>query len=256
MLYAIAKTLVLPPTSFFILFFAGLLLKRRWPRLGRSFLVVLLMVVYLATTPFVAGELMAPLQIAGPVDLENPDPDVDAIVVLGAGVYSDAPEYQPLRNGDAGFDAADSLSLERLEYAAYLARATGKPLLVSGGPIGLPSDRPLAQVMLATLQRDFGVGVRWIEQRSDSTSTNATLSAALLREEQVDRIYLVTHAWHMPRALIAFEETGIEVIPAPTRFVSRSELQLQDFVPSAKALLVTFYATHEWLGIVWYRLRS
>lgn len=273
MLYILVKTLVLPPACFFVLFFIGLLVKRRWPKLGRALLWGLLIVVYLATTPFVAGELMAPLQPFPPVDLQASDQRADAIVVVGAGVYFSAPEYTAPDGGASGpstsnlagtsnlpgtsnLDAAGSLTLQRLQYAAYLARATGKPVLVSGGPADPSSQASLADVMADTMKRDFGVPVRWIEDRSDNTRTNALLSAEKLRQEGIERIYLVTHAWHMPRALFAFQEAGLEVVPAPTRFESRSTIEAQDFVPSPKALLATFYAVHEWLGIAWYRLRG
>ena len=93
MLYGIATSLILPPTCFFGLLVLGLLVKRRWPRVGRAWLYLLLILVYMSTTPYVAGELMAPLQPYPPIDPENPDPEVRAIVVLGAGVYYGAPEY-------------------------------------------------------------------------------------------------------------------------------------------------------------------
>jgi len=271
LLYTLVKTLVLPPACFFVLFFIGLLVKRRWPKLGRALLWGLLIVVYLATTPFVAGELMAPLQPYPPVDLQSSDQRADAIVVIGAGIYFAAPEYAAPDGGAsapdtsrldgtglevAGLDVAGALTLQRLQYAAYLARATGKPVLVSGGPADPSSQASLAEVMADTMERDFGVPVRWIEDRSDNTRTNALLSAEKLRQEGIERIYLVTHAWHMPRALFAFQEAGLEVVPAPTRFESRSTIEPQDFVPSPKALLATFYAVHEWLGIAWYRLRG
>ncbi|MEQ9607160.1 MAG: YdcF family protein [Kiloniellaceae bacterium] len=261
MLYTVVKTLVLPPACFFVLFFIGLLVKRRWPRLGRALLWGLLVVVYLATTPFVAGELMAPLQPFPPVDLQASDQRADAIVVVGAGIYFSAPEYAAPDGGASGagasnLDVAGALTLQRLQYAAYLARATGKPVLVSGGPADPSSQASLADVMAETMTRDFGVAVRWIEDRSDNTRTNALFSAEKLRAEGIERIYLVTHAWHMPRALFAFQEAGLAVVPAPTRFESRSTIEPQDFVPSAKALLATFYAVHEWLGLVWYRLRG
>ena len=63
MLYKILKTLVLPPTSLFVLLMVGWLLQRRWPRLGRSFLLLLLAVTYLATTPFLAGDWLVALEI-------------------------------------------------------------------------------------------------------------------------------------------------------------------------------------------------
>ena len=61
MFYKILKTLLLPPTVFFVLFFAGCLVMKWRPRLGRAVLWILLALVYLTTTPFTAGELMAPL---------------------------------------------------------------------------------------------------------------------------------------------------------------------------------------------------
>src|SRR3546814_14485454 len=87
--------------------------------------------------------------------------------------------------------------------------------------------------MQSTRERDFGVEVRWTESESTSTWTNARLSAAKLRAAGIRRFYLVTHAWHMPRAMLAFAGTGLEAVPAPTCFASRSELGWVDFLPSA-----------------------
>lgn len=256
MLYKILKTLVLPPTSFFVVFFIGLLLTRWRPRLGRAVLWSLLAVVYLASTSFVAGELMAPLQPYGPLELQDLDPEAGAIIVLSAGVYDSAPEYQPSGEKCPVVDAAGSLTLERLQYAAHLFRASGKPILVTGGPTGAVPERRIADAMKETLERDFGVPVRWVEDRALTTRSNAEFSSALLRDKGIERAYLVTHAWHMPRAMLAFEGSGVTVIPAPTRFVSRAEPQWSDFVPSAQAFRTTFYAVHEWLGLAWYRLRG
>jgi uncharacterized SAM-binding protein YcdF (DUF218 family) len=247
------KSLILPPTCFFVLFLVALALRWWRPGLGRIALWSLLVVAYLATTPFVAGELMAPLQCCQPVDPEKPDPGAGAIVVLGAGIYFSAPEYWSREAPSYGVDVADAISLERVAYAAYLARATGKPILLSGGTSGSPEHRTIAESMGLTLSRNFGLTAQWLEMQSTTTLSNAAYSAQILRKQGITRIYLVTHAWHMRRALIAFEGTGLDVIPAPTAFVSRSGLDLGDFAPSARALLLTYYAAHEWLGIIWYR---
>lgn len=257
MLYSVLKTLVLPPTCFFVLFLVAWLLMRWRPRAGRACLWASLVLAYLATTPFVAGELMAPLQPYGPVDLEEAaDDDVGAIVVLGAGIYYNAPEYWRPEAPSWGIDVANSLSLERLEYAAYLAKATGKPVLLSGGATGPSPERTVAEAMQVTLQEHFGVPARWLEDQSTSTMSNAAHSARLLLAAGIRKVYLVTHAWHMPRAMIAFDESGIEAIPAPTRFMSRAEPLWQDFIPSAPAFLITYYAVHEWVGVAWYRLNT
>lgn len=254
MLHTILKMIVLPPTCLFILFLVGWVLGKWRPALGRRFLWALLAVVYLATTPFVAGELMAPLQSYPAVNPQRPDPDAKAIVVLGAGVNFSAPEYWEPQAPPFGIDVADTLSLQRVAYAAYLARTTGIPILLSGGTSGSSNNRTVAEAMRVTLARSFGLTARWLEEQSGSTLENAEYSAQLLQSEGIRKVYVVTHAWHMRRAMIAFESVGLDAVPAPTAFVSRSGGLWRDFLPSSQALYLTYYAAYEWLGIAWYRL--
>ena len=61
----------------------------------------------------------------------------------------------------------------------------------------------VAQVMAQTLERDFHVPVRWIEDRSETTWENAADSAAILRPSDIRSVYVVTHAWHERRAVLA-----------------------------------------------------
>src|SRR5262245_40996476 len=252
----ILKLLVLPPSCFFILFLLALLVARWRPTLGRVLLWTLLALIYLSTTPIVAGELMAPLQRYRAVDPMNLRPDIGAIVVLGAGVYFSAPEYWQPGAPAYGVDVVDSLSRERVSYAAYLAKATGKPILLTGGSGSSPGSRSVAEAMKETLEREFDLQPQWMEVRSTTTMENAEYSAAILKSAGIDKVYLVTHAWHMPRALFAFEHFGIEAVPAPTAFVSRATGNWRDFVPSAEAFMLSYYAMHEWVGIAWYQLDS
>ena len=110
--------------------------------------------------------------------------------------------------------------------------------------------------MKEVLQQDFRITVQWIEEGSRNTFENARLSAALLKPAGIQRIYLVTHAWHMRRARIAFEHAGFAVIPAPTEFATRFELTLIDFLPDAGALRNSGVFFREGVGIGWYYLRS
>ena len=43
------------------------------------------------------------------------------------------------------------------------------------------------------------------------------------------------------------------VVAAPTMFTS-SGTEPETLVPSARALRLSYFALHEWLGLVWYRL--
>jgi hypothetical protein len=55
----------------------------------------------------------------------------------------------------------------------------------------------------------------------------------------------------------AFAATGLEVVPAPMGFtrVRNPRRSLLDVVPHPMALYESHLVLHEWVGIVWYRLR-
>ena len=173
-----------------------------------------------------------------------------AIVVLSAGRRY-APEFGPA----LATESVDALSLERLRYAAYVARQTGLPVLVSGGAVN-PVQIPVALLMADTLAQDYGIKAKWSEIRSTNTAENAIFSTQILKRQGIGRVILVTHAWHMERARAAFLANGMQVIAAPTAFYGLGGVNLPfDLFPSAAALRMSAYAIHENIGIVWYRLR-
>lgn len=170
-----------------------------------------------------------------------------AIVVLGGGRLANAPEY-------GGRDIPSLTTLARLRYAAKLHRETALPILVTGGaPDG--STESEAASMARTLREDFSVPVRWIEGDSNNTAENAALTAKILKREGLLRVLLVTDGLHMPRSTAVFEKSGLEIIPAPTILFSRAPLTFFDFLPGGEGLRRSHYAMHEWIGMVWYRLK-
>lgn len=250
---AIPRSLFLPPTSLFLLILAGLAMRRRWPRAGRSIAGIALAALALLSTTAVADLFIRPLERMT-VPLRSPErAGAQAIVVLAAGRLRDAPEY-------GGRDIPDYTALARVRYAAHLQRRTALPILVSGGSAGTPApdERPysLADAMAVALREDFGVPVKWIEARSRDTGENAAFSAALLRADGIRRVLLVTDAMHMARSRAAFERAGIEVVDAPTMFFGGQARSIHAWVPSAEGLRRSWYAMYELLGIVWYRVRS
>lgn len=85
---------------------------------------------------------------------------------------------------------------------------------------------------------------------------NARYSYRLLQPAGIKRIYLVTHAWHMPRSAKAFESAGFELIPAPTRFASNYDGNLLEFLPTAYGMKYSQDFMHEIIGMLWYRLKT
>jgi len=243
--------LVLPPGLNVTLALLGGLVLRRWRRLGVSLLVLAFVSLYALSMPVVGRALLAALEVYPPLsDRDLGRRDVEAIVVLAAGRYSNAPEY-------GGDDTVSGLTLERLRYGARLYRQTSLPLLLTGGsPFG--EDFSLAFLMKEALVDDFRVPVVWTEESSRTTQENAEHTRALLEKDGIRRFYLVTHAWHMPRAMAAFQALGLKPIPAPTAFSGASSVRRGLFLgwlPNANALYESSMALHEYLGRIWYRLR-
>jgi uncharacterized SAM-binding protein YcdF (DUF218 family) len=242
-LKAVAVSLLLPPFGFVTLAALAMLLVRN-PRARTPVLVFSLIGLVLLAMPAVADTILAGLE----THLTQPttgSPPPQAIIVLGAEVR---------RTREAPGVVVGPLSLERLASAARLQRKTGLPVLISGGT--MQSDiHPIADVMADSMRDDFQVGVRWRETRSLTTWENARFSAEILKKEGITSVYVVTHAWHMRRALLAFHGLGLTVTPAPTPPERREGAVFEDFVPHASTWVVSYYALHEWIGYAWYALR-
>lgn len=173
----------------------------------------------------------------------------EAIVVLGAGRNRNAPEY--------GGESTSLSGIERLRYAALLHRKTGLPILLTGGQ-PLPNVRSEAEVMHDVLVDEFNVPVRWLEKDSHTTWQNAELSNKILLEEGIQSAWLVTQAWHMPRSMLVFQNRGITYQAASVSFgsiIPWSDLYMK-WIPQPSALTRSMIALHEWMGLIWYKLRQ
>lgn len=241
MFYAkkLLSALVLPPAGPILLALWGLWLSRRHPRTGRAISAAALLGMLALSLPPVAEALMQGLEDRPPIaaqDLAR----AQAIVVLGGGKRDAAPEY--------GGDTVNAWSLERVRYAAVLQKRSGLPLLVTGGaPTG---GRPEAEAMKDAVEHELGGKVRWTETESRDTAENAAYSARLLKADGVARIALVSHAWHLKRAVELFEREGLQVFAAPTGYTRLPTALFDRWRPSISAFSNSAEALHEWLGLV------
>lgn len=236
----VIASLVLPPAGPLLCAVLGLLLAYQHQRLGRRLAWLGVLSLLLLSLPVVSGWLVSRAGDDRPLDLARAS-DAQAIVILGGGTRRMAPEY--------GRDTLGPLTLERVRYGAFLARKTGLPILVSGGTVR--EGEAEAVLMKDALEDEFHLPVRWLENKSRDTHQNARYSAPLLAAAGVTRILLVTHPFDTVRARAEFEVTGLEVTVAPTGagLASDGPLVASDFIPSARALLGSYYACYEMLAI-------
>ena len=234
---AVLKTLVLPPTGPLLIAVVGLLLVRRHPRAGRGLAAAGVALLLVLSMPIVATLLLRAVDSSPPLDPEQAK-TAQAIVILGGGTRNDAPEY--------GGDTLGRLTLERVRYGARVARVTGLPVLVTGGAIA--SRDTEAKLMQDALKIEYGIDVRWAEDRSRTTHETAVNSAPMLREAGVRRIVLVAHSFDIPRASAEFAAQGLESIPAPTGIVTLRVDSPRDFLPGIAGLEGSYYALYEMLA--------
>lgn len=242
-MYLFAKQLLLPPTSLLLVALCGALTVRRQRDVGWWVTIGAMAALYLLAMPLVAERLMAALETAPPLTMEAAA-GAQAIVILSADTD------QALEYGDRD---VGTLTLVRLRYGAWLYEHTHLPILVTGG-VPLNSTSSLAAEMSRCLTEEFHIHPRWTENLAQNTWQNAVNSTSMLKADGVERVLLVTHSWHMPRAAAAFRHAGLTVIPAPTAFTGHSPLTPSLVIPSAKALLTSFYALHEMAGALFYAL--
>jgi uncharacterized SAM-binding protein YcdF (DUF218 family) len=243
------KQLLLPPGILLLLLVLAWWLRRSRPRLAGLCFALGAGGFWLMSLPVVvqwgakALEREAPLARDEWATLAQ---HADAIVVLGAG----------RERGDLAWDSDQptGVALQRERYTARLAKASGLPVLTSGGlHYGTPPTE--ARLMADSLQDDFGVPVRWQEGRSRTTWENAQFSAEVLLPEGIKRVVIVTQAWHMPRAVWSFKKAGFEVVPAPMGFLGVDNARpLGGWMPEFKSIWQSGQLLNEAVGQIGYSM--
>ena len=239
--------LLYPPAISILLLLLAMLL---WRHRKTAFALVLFsMVTLLAfSMPITSHQLALILEkhpAIPPAQLSSMN--ADAIVLLGGGMVPHADEY------DAS--SVTRNALKRLRYAAYVQRQTGLPLITTGGDL-TNAGISEAETMKNILTTEFNIQQVQAETGSRTTYENAVNTARLLRQENMQRILLVTSSLHMNRSADLFSRQDLDVIPAPTDLYSDHPVDWRSYVPSGDGLGDTQHVLHEYLGIAWYWLRS
>lgn len=244
----VLTALAMPPAAPLLLIGLGLLWRKRalgglLGLLGLASLWLLscnAVAVWLAHTLLPQTSALPPASAAAALHARQ----VQAVVVLGGGIRPTAPEYASAQ------PTADTAG--RLRYGVWLARQSKLPLAFAGG-VGWANSGTAASsegvMARSVVSQDYGISLRWVDDSSRDTAENASQMQTLLARDGVQRIALVTHAWHMPRAQQAFERAGFTVTPAPTGFTLPQQRNVMEWLPTSYGLVASREVLREWLGL-------
>lgn len=221
----------------------ALLLAVLWRWLPRALCLIGIAIeaaLVIAMTPLGANGVVRIIESRVPSPQSCPTPHPNVIVVLTGG------SSRPAQSAN-DFGAADLQSLHRLFGGVALWRqAPQSNLIISGG-----SARGVDEsVMLATLARRLGVPATAI--RTDTHSHNTWQNAqdvAALSPPVPKRIWLVSSALHLPRAMLAFRAAGF----APCAWPSESLYippngSFGYYWPQSSSIIKMEAALHELVG--------
>ncbi len=223
---------ILPPGLLVIAFAVlGILTKRK---LAKFIAFSFALFVYLLSIEPIKDVLYKPLEEAYPVPSK---PEGDVIVILGGGAYN------------TGILKEDST--KRLLMGFVLHKQTDLPIILSGSAsIGALPEAEIMKGLLLTLGVDKGK--IYTDVNSKDTEENAQEVKKLCERLGCRRVVLVTSAYHMRRAVLAFEKAGLEVVPYPTDFKRDMKYNLYSLLPKMSVFADSYKALREYLGLVWY----
>lgn len=243
----ILQPLILPPGALILLMALGFLIRKECRMLGGLLLAAGFVLLYMACINPVSDRLLEPLErLYLPLKSADAKQHPDAIVVMGGG----ARDLSWL-----GLAPAPSeVSLERVVEGVRLFRMFHIPLVFIGGN-GDPAKEGVSEAgAMAQVALDLGVPKRnmiIIDKGRDTLESALEVKSGI----KVNRIILVTSAYHMMRASRVFKKNGFDVMPAPCGFRSEQrKISFFSFIPRAESLSSSHIACAEYLSLAWYTI--
>ena len=229
MLFILSKIInafLLPPGIFILLlFYLGYKTKYK------KSLSILAVFMWIISTKPISNLLLYPLE-----NIKTRKAKAPYVVVLGEGlVNKDIFKSSPHQ-------------FKRLVYGMCIASRKNIPLIFSGGT----KESKAVKHDINYIENSFHFKIKtYYENKSKDTKQNAYFTAKLFKKYHFEKkIYLVTSAFHMKRATIDFEKQGFKVIPRPTDYLNNYNYTWYNFLPSMNALYNSYWAFHEYLGIL------
>jgi uncharacterized SAM-binding protein YcdF (DUF218 family) len=173
----------------------------------------------------------------------------DGVIVLGGALETGLTQDRAIPSMNA---AAERL----VEFVMLSRKYPTTRLIFTGGPMPNRPDGPAEADGARQLFTSLGVAPDRVtyESKSRTTHENAAFTASLIQPQPAQTWLLVTSASHMPRAIGAFRAAGFHVIAYPVGYKTFKNPSLRASRGFGERLALLDIASHEWLGLLFYRL--
>ncbi len=221
----------------------------------RFFLRLSVFSLFALSSPILAWLLSYPLERAYPALKLQEIEEADAIVVLGGMIA------QPARSSS---EPEFLRSVDRILAGIRLLKQAKAPYLVLAGASSLMHDTALPEslVLKNWLIKEQGLSLQKIivEKQSRNTAENAKYFDRLAKERSWKNVLLVTSAYHIPRSMLYFSQTGLQIIPVPVDYMYHSKTFTpfsfpESLFPSLSSLAVSNLAFREYTALLFSCLR-
>jgi uncharacterized SAM-binding protein YcdF (DUF218 family) len=107
--------------------------------------------------------------------------------------------------------------------------------------------------MRLELEQNFHVAVQFCENKSRNTFEQGLYTSHILEASRIYNVIVVAQERDMPRLLWSFARVGLHPMPFSLREKLFLASEINDFLPSAKAFLESYYEMHEIIGLLCYK---
>ena len=240
LLFKLFQQLLLPSIFTPLLFIVGIVFSfKDRQRTGKIILLFSVSLYCLLSISPIADLIIYPLESAFPAPTGEQFGSTNRIVILAGGGETNI------------FRASEALKI-------YFSRpAEIRPslqVIISGtNPLQPETNNEARIIETFLIERGMDPVNLTVEDKSRNTLENAVNAQKLIGQET---FFLITSAYHLPRAMWVFRAAGENPIAIPTDpKIKFGRYNLFDWLPSAKNIEKVDLAAHEYFGIIYYRLK-
>jgi len=238
-IFKFLQRFLLPSVFIPILILLGLilLLKLKEKRVGKTLIIFGLALYYILSVAPIADLVLKPLESQyQPVQEEEWDRTDKVVLLLGGR------ESNVLRASEV---------IRICHNKNFQFPISNFQIIVSGRDPLNSKINEAGEVKKHLVERGIPSGDIILEDKSRNTAESAKNIKEIVGKEP---FFLVTSAYHMPRAMEIFQKVGASSIAAPTDFKIKNQYDILDFFPNSANLKKTDLAFHEYFGILFYRI--